>query len=337
MRSAAHPGVPRLLKAAADETLRQTSAIEAILLYGSRATGTHREDSDWDIAVVTDLTRDEGFKAAGPLYTDEIAEQHWTEVACTTRGKIERYANTAGTLESRIAREAVLIAGKWKRPACAEGRELEIDAGQALTWAQVAAGNAMGAAAWLETASAERWKGDNQAGAKVQRMAEQVTKGILATFGVYESDIHDLERSADELENAYASSQWMEEERAQFVTRVRGLKARGRAALRAEEQGPEGSPLEPVDDTIERLGAAFDLMLRWLEFVVRLHREVKENVAKVATELMVSLEFTIAKTPRPGGATKLAEHLRRTQNQARTMGDEEVWKELVQRRARLET
>ena len=126
--SAAHPRVPRLLKAAADETLRQTSAIEAILLYGSRATGTHREDSDWDIAVVTELTRDEGFKAAAPLYTDEVAEQYWTEVACTTRGKIERYANTAGTLESRIAREAVLIAGEWKRPACTEGRELEIDA-----------------------------------------------------------------------------------------------------------------------------------------------------------------------------------------------------------------
>ena len=33
-----------------------------------------------------------------------------------------------------------------------------------------------------------RWKGDNQARAKVERMAEQVTKGILATFGVYESD-----------------------------------------------------------------------------------------------------------------------------------------------------
>ena len=236
MRSAVHPGVPRLLKAAADKTLRQTSAIEAILLYGSRATGTHREDSDWDIAVVTELTRDEGFKAAGPLYADEVAEQHWTEIACTTRGNIERYANTAGTLESRIAREAVLIAGEWQRPACTQGRELEIDAGQALTWARVAAGNAMGAAAWLETASAERWKGDNEAGAKVQRMAEQVTKGILATFGVYESDIHDLERSADELENAYARSQWMEEERAQFATMVRGLKAKGRAALRAEEQ-----------------------------------------------------------------------------------------------------
>ena len=115
--------MPRLLKAAAEETLRATTAIEAILLYGSRATGTHREDSDWDIAVVTRLTRDEGFKAAGALYTDEVAEQHWTEVVCTTRRKIERYANTAGTLESRIAREAVLIAGEWKRPACTEGHE----------------------------------------------------------------------------------------------------------------------------------------------------------------------------------------------------------------------
>ena len=50
---------------------------------------------------------------------------------------------------TRIANEAVLIAGEWKRPACTESRELEIDAGQALTWARVAAGKAMRAAAWL--------------------------------------------------------------------------------------------------------------------------------------------------------------------------------------------
>ena len=319
MRNGAQPGVPRLLKAAADETLRQTTAIEAILLYGSRATGTHREDSDWDIAVVTELTRDEGFKAAGPLYTDEVAEQHWTEIACTTRGKIERYANTAGTLECRIAREAVLIAGEWKRPACTEGRELEIDAGQALTWARVAAGNAMGAAAWLETASAERWEGDNQAGAKVQRMAEQVTKGILATFGVYESDIHDLERSADELENAYASSQWMEEERARFATMVRGLKAKGRAALRAEEQDARKSPLEPVDDTIERLGAAFDLLMRWLGLAVRVHPDVKEGVEKLARTMRRDLKFRMKLGLDPKSSRTLAEYMKHTLNQAKEL------------------
>ena len=319
MRSAAHPGVPRLLKAAAEETLRQTSAIEAILLYGSRANGTHREDSDWDIAVVTELTGDEGFKAAGPLYTDEVAEQHWTEVVCTTRGKIERYANTAGTLESRIAREAVLIAGEWKRPACTEGRELEIDAEHALTWARVAAGNAMGAAAWLETASAERWEGDNQAGAKLQRMAEQVTKGILATFGIYESDIHDLERSADELENAYASSQWMKDERTQFATRVRGLRAKGRAALRAEEHGPDGAPLEPVDDTIERLGAAFDLLMRWLELLVRLHPDVKEGVEKLARTMRRDLKFRMKLGLDPKSSPKLAEHMKSTRKHAKAL------------------
>ena len=54
-RSRVHPMVPPLLKAAAQETLRQTSAIEAVLLYGSRAKGSHREDSDHDIAVVTEL------------------------------------------------------------------------------------------------------------------------------------------------------------------------------------------------------------------------------------------------------------------------------------------
>ena len=319
MRSAAQPGVPPLLKAAADETLGQTSAIEAILLYGSRATGTHREDSDWDIAVVTELGSKEGFKAAAPLYTDKVGEHHWTEIACTTRERIERYANTAGTLESRIAREAVLVAGKWRRSACTEGRELEIDAGQALSWARTAAGNGMGAAAWLETASAERWKGDNQAGAKVQRMAEQVTKGILATFGVYESDIHALERSADELENAYASSRWMKDERAQFARMVRALKARGRAALRAEEQGPKGAPLEPVDDTIERPGAAFDLLMRWLGLAVRIHPEVKEDVGKLTGTMARDFEFRMEMGLDRRCSPKLAEHMKRTLSQAKEL------------------
>ena len=215
-RSSAHPGVPPPLKAAAEETLRRTNAIEAVLLYGSRANGTHREDSDYDIAVVTELGREEGLEAAKPLYEKELVEKHRTEIVCRAPGDIERYANTAGTLESRIAREAVLIAGEWRRPACTEGAELEIDAEQALTWARVAAVNGMWAAGWLETASQESWEADNEAGAKVQRMAEQVTKGILATFGVYESDIHELDRSADELENAYAKSQW-EEGRASTV------------------------------------------------------------------------------------------------------------------------
>ena len=321
-RSPAHPGVPRLLQSAAEETLRQTTAIEAILLYGSRAIGTHREDSDWDIAVVTELGSKEGFEAAGLLCDEELVEKFWTEVVCTTRGKIERYANTAGTLESRIAREAVLIAGGWRRPACTEGTELEIGADHALTWAHVATSNGMGAAAWLEIASSDDWPADNEAGAKVQRMAEQVTKGILATFGVYETDIHDLDGSADELENAYGKTDWMKEERAQFAAMVRGLKARGRAALRGQKQYSGTSPVEPLKDTIERLGSSFDLLMCWLGLMVKLHPEVKEDVAKLAKRMSWRLEDAAGGRTRSANSRTLVECVQRALNQTEELAGE---------------
>ena len=309
--------MPPLLKAAAEETLRGTSAIEAVLLYGSRAKGTHREDSDYDIAVVTKLEREEGLEAAKPLQEEQLVEKHWTQIVCRASGEIERYANTAGTLESRLAREAILIAGDWTRPACTQGTELEIDAEQALTWARIAVDNAMWATGWLEDASRESWERDNEAGGKVQRMMEQTTKGILATFGVYESDIHDLDGTADELENAYSKSQWMKDERAEFAAMVRGLKARGRAALRAEKHE---EPLEPLDDTIERLGAAFDLLLGWLRLVVRLHPEVKEDVVDIATTVGRLDRGTKEERVRVTASfRKLAEHMHRTGTQARML------------------
>ena len=267
--------------------------------------------------MVTELGHKEGLEAAAPLHDKELVEKHWTQIVCRASGEIERYANTAGTLESRLAREAVLIAGDWTRPACTQGTELEIDAEQALTWARIAVANATWAAGWLEDASRENWERDNKAGGKVQRMGEQTTKGILATFDVYESDIHDLEITADELENAYAKSQWMKDERAEFAAMVRGLKAGGRAALRAERQD---EPFEPLDDTIERLGAAFDLLLGWLELVVRLHPEVKEDVVDVA-KTVGRLDRGIREERGPVTASfrKLAEHMRRTVTRAKEL------------------
>ena len=218
---------------------------------------------------------------------------------------------------SRLAREAVLIAGDWKRPACTQGTELEIDAEQALTWARIAVANATWAAGWLEDASRESWERDNEAGAKVQRMAEQVTKGILTTFGVYESDIHDLESTADELENAYTESQWMKDERAELATMVRGLKAGGRAALRAESQD---EPFEPLDDTIERLGAAFDLLLRWLGLVVTFLPEVREDVVDVATTVGRLDRGTKERRGRVTASfRKPAEHMHRRGTQAKEL------------------
>ena len=151
-------------------------------------------------------------------------------------------------------------------------------------------------------------------------MAERVTKGILATFGVYESDIHDLESTADELENAYAKSQWRKDERAEFAAMVRGLKAGGRAALRAESQD---EPFEPPDDTLERLGAAFELLLRRLGLVVRVQPEVKEDVVDVAATAGRSGRGTKEERRRVTASfRKLAEHMRRTVTQAKELAGE---------------
>ena len=38
---------------AAEETLRRWPAAQAAVLFGSRARGEHRPDSDWDIAIIT--------------------------------------------------------------------------------------------------------------------------------------------------------------------------------------------------------------------------------------------------------------------------------------------
>ena len=122
-------------------------------------------------------------------------------------------------------------------------------------------GMGAGVTSWLEIASSENWKADNEASAKVQRMAELVTKGILATFGIHESDIHDLDRTADELKNAYLDTGWKQPERSEFAKRIRALESMVRAVLRGAKWL---RPFEPLDETIERLGRVFALQIQWL-------------------------------------------------------------------------
>ena len=175
----------RIIRVAAKETLRQNHAIQAILLYGSRARGDHRRGSDYDIAVVSSLPRMKAYEASKSLYDDEMEKNYWTELVFTSPEDLARYANTAGTLESRLAREGILIAGEWKRPDCREGRELNVDGEKALEWAHAAMANGLQATMWLRIATSEAWRGDNGAATRVRRMAGQVTKGISLGAAAY--------------------------------------------------------------------------------------------------------------------------------------------------------
>ena len=135
--------IPRLIRTAAEETVRQNEAIEVILLYGSRARGDHRRGRDYDLVVVSSLPRKEAFETAKRLYDKDLVKKHWTKIATTSPDDLDRYANSAGTLESRLEREGVLIAGEWNRPTCKQGSELDIDIEKALEWSHTAIANGL--------------------------------------------------------------------------------------------------------------------------------------------------------------------------------------------------
>ena len=316
MRRTRQIRIPRLLRAAAEEIVLRNDAIHAVLLYGSRARGDHQRGSDYDVAVASTLPREAAIEATKPLYDENMEKRCWTELAYTSPEKLERYANVAGTLESRIAREGILIAGDWTGPECRDVRELDVNNEKALEWVQSAMGGGYQATLWLRMASEEHWSGDNEAATCVQRMAELVTKGIVASFGIHETDIHDLDRTADELANAYADTGWRRTEREELAKRIQALGGKGRAALRARKWK---RTFEPLDETIGRLGGVWTLLIEWLETLAQLYPETGTQVRDIAQRVEECLRGQDEDPKNRGISPDLMEHLRRTRVQARRL------------------
>ena len=347
MKIATDIQIPAGIRRAAHATVRDNDAIEAVLLFGSRARGDHTDESDYDIALVTNPGLKRPPETAMPLCDKDLEEKYETQLAFISAEAIARHANTAGALASRIAREGVLIAGHWTRPQCRDGSELDIDTEQALRWADWAAETGTWALHWLQISSSETWPGDNQAATAVHITAERVTKGVLATFGVYETDIHDLDATADELQHAYRQSGWRQSERSDFANRIRALRSRGRAGVRAAKREVEDF-FEPLTETIARIGRVWDLLIAWLDCFPEVHPGTARKVADAARKLKGSLpkdrleprdvtcaetgqeladgtqsvESSLTKDTRAedrSSEQELAEHIRRTRDEAQRL------------------
>ena len=103
-----------------------------------------------------------------------------------------------------------------------------------------------------------------------------------ATFGIHETDILDLDGTADELANAYANTGWRRAEGGAIAERIRALNSKGRAALRAERWRRN---FEPLDETVGRVGMVWRLLMEWLETVAELHPETGKQVADIAKKV----------------------------------------------------
>ena len=166
--------IPPLIRRAAQQTVRGNETIEAVLLFGSRARGDHTSESDYDIAIVTGPRFERPPETAMALCDPDLEKKFGTQLVFVSREGLERDANTAGTLASRIAREGAIIAGDWRRPQCRDGNELDIDTGKALAWAEAMSLKGAWACGWLQISSLEEWDGDNAAAMAVHLMAEHV-------------------------------------------------------------------------------------------------------------------------------------------------------------------
>ena len=110
-----HPcPVPEALRTAAQAAVRDIPGVEAAVLFGSRARGDWREDSDWDLALVTDgdLGREAERAACRRLH---VAGLH-VEAQALPAEWLRREAGAFGRIAYPIVREGRVIAGAWTRP-----------------------------------------------------------------------------------------------------------------------------------------------------------------------------------------------------------------------------
>ena len=200
----------------AEETLRQWPAAQAAVLFGSRARGEHRPDSDWDIAIITARSgpRPDGL----PLFDLDYAD-----IPVLTAERIRRRANALGAVECEIVRDGTLLAGHWDRPLI-EGDPVMTEEDYK-KWMAGALGHAVEAVLQLQVAaSTSDWVLTSTACdsfvAATADAAERVGKGALARQGIHPHRTHDMSLLAQQIEDRLENQEQTSEQDRAYLQRL---------------------------------------------------------------------------------------------------------------------
>ena len=268
------------MKATTHERLRRTAVeavgsipgIEAVVLYGSRARGTARAASDWDVAILSHA-RPDGEQAARELFH----ELERVSSIVMKPESIEAHCNQGTRLESAIARQGRLLAGEWTPPPC-RIENLDVtaeDLGQNL---ETAVRDLRSVFVALCDAAVDGLLYVPNVVEDSQQAAEALAKTIIAGFGLSPVAVHDLDALATQLENAYRGRIRESGERRRFAAAIRALDGNTKAAHEARDH--EG-PVEPPARTAQRIASTLSLHTDWLRWYAGRSPEMRGTAAKV--------------------------------------------------------
>ena len=272
------------MKVATHERIRRTAAeavgsipgIEAVVLYGSRARGTARATSDWDIAILSHASPDDE-QAAKRLF-GELERVH---PVVMNPESIEAHCNQGTRIESAIARQGRLLAGDWTPPRC-RTEDLDVPTEDLGNNLDIATRDLR--SAFLSLCDAA-FKGQSYVPNVVensQQAAETLTKTIIAGFGLSPTAVHDLNALATQLENAYRGRTRGAEARRRFAATIRALDGNTEAAHKARYHE---EPVEQPARTAERISRTLRLQTEWLRWYATHNSEMHEAAVTAGREI----------------------------------------------------
>ena len=264
------------LRRTAAEAVRSVPGVEAVVLFGSRARGTARQASDWDIAILSRAApADE--RAARELFG--VLER--VHPIVLNPESIEEHCNQGMRIESMIARQGRLLAGEWNRPAC-RMEDLDMKPEDLEQNLDIVTRDVRSAFLALCDAAFKDIHYVPKVAEESQQAAEALAKTIVAGFGLSPATVHDLNELAVQLENAYRGRTRDAEERKRFAAAIRAFDGNTEAARGARYHR---GPVEPLVRTAERIACTLQLQTEWTRWYAGRNPEMRGAAGRAAREI----------------------------------------------------
>ena len=264
------------LKRTAVEAVGSIPGIEAVVLYGSRARGTARAASDWDIAILSHAAPDDE-RAAEKLF----GHLELVQPIVMPPESIDEHCNTGTRLEAAIARQGQLLAGDWTPPQCRD-EDLDVELGDLKRIVNVGTSDLCGAFLGLCNATVRELLYSPKVVEDSQQAAESLAKSIIAGFGLSPVTVHDLAELAKQLENAYRGRKREADERRRFAAAIRELDGKTQIAHVARYHA---SPVEWPERTAKRMRDTMQLQTTWLRWYAERTPGFRDAAAAAGEEI----------------------------------------------------